>query len=143
MLALSGFTITFSQSKDYLRCALVLHVLAIIVVLLSALPLGFKLLFILIVMVCFIDIIRSKTPLPRYHQLSYHPGYWLLHETHGAQHQYEQVSIGFDGGLFLLLILSGLGAKKTLVVFYDQMTPEHYRVLKFIQYQAVSRDKKK
>ena len=60
----------------------------------------------------------------------------------GVQHRYEQVSFGFDGGVFLLLKLTGLNHKKNIIIFYDQMTPEQYRMLKFIHYASIARDKK-
>lgn len=132
MLALSGFTITLSKSKDYFRGALVLHVLALIVVLRSALSFLPMLIFSLLVIVFFIDIIRNKTPLPKFHKLSYHLGYWLLHEREGRQHKYDSASIVFDGGVFLLLKMTGISSNKTLVIFYDQITSEQYRRLRFI-----------
>lgn len=75
---------------------------------------------------------RSKLPLPQYQKLSYHLGYWLLHKTNGRQIKYEHASIGFEGGIFVLVNLTGISPQKTLVVFKDQMTVEQYRILKFI-----------
>ena len=141
MLALSGFTITFSQSNDYFRGAFVLHVLALIVVLRSALPFLPMLIFFFLMIVFFIDILRNKTPMPKLHKLSYHLNYWLLHEQSGLQHKYDNASIAFDGGVFLLLKMTAVHSNKTLVIFYDQITSEQYRRLRFIHYSLDLRPK--
>lgn len=125
----SDFTIALNKSNDYLRCAVSIHVLAIIVLVRSALPfvLIFTLLWVLIIFL--VAIIRNNAPLPRYHKLSYHPGYWLLHEMNGRQIKYEKASVGFNGGLFFLLTLTSVSLRKNLVVFKDQITTEQYRIL--------------
>lgn len=75
---------------------------------------------------------RSKLPLPNHKKLSYHPSYWLLHKADGLQIKYERVSIIFEGGIFILLCLTGISPRKTLVIFKDQITVAQYRILKFI-----------
>lgn len=134
MLPLSNFTIVLNQSKDYLRCSLFIHVLAMIVLLRSALSPLMISAFLLVLVIFLVQIIRSKVPLPKYQKLSYHPGYWLLHEVSGKQTKYEQAAIGFDGGVFLLLTLSGINPRKNLVIFKDQITMEQYRILKLSSY---------
>ena len=141
MLTLSEFTITFKPSKDYLRGALVLHVLAIIVVLRSALPFLWMSIFIIIIICFFLNILRCKVPMPSCYQLSHHCGYWFLYESNGSVKKYEQMSFGFDGGIFLVLKLTGIQFKKNLVIFYDQMRPEQYRELKFFYYSSVENNK--
>ena len=132
MLPISEFTITLGTSNDYLRCAVFLHVIAIIVVLRSALPIIVIVTFLLILISMLLGIIYTKTPLPRYQKLTYHPGYWLLHEVDGCQTKYERACIGFEGGIFILLTLAGNSPKKVLAIFNDQITTAQYRVLKFI-----------
>lgn len=109
-----------------------LHLLAIIVLACSGLPLMIKLSLGGGLALYFIYIMRSKLPLPQYQKLSYQLGHWLLHMTNGRQIKYEQATIGFEGGLFVLLNLTGSSPGKTLVVFKDQVTVEQYRILKFI-----------
>ena len=77
---------------------------------------------------------RNKLPMSHYQKLSYHPGYWILHEVNGRQIKYERASISFEGGIFVLLSLSGISSRKTLVIFKDQITTAQYRVLKFIEH---------
>lgn len=132
MLPLSNVTITLNKSKDYLKCTCLLHLLTLIVLMRSGLPLALKSFFGILVIVFFIKIFRAKLPLPNYQQLTYHRGYWLLHETVGQQIKYERAEIGFEGGIFILLKLTGISPRKTLVIFKDQITVEQYRILKFI-----------
>ena len=134
MLPSSDFTITLNKSKDYLRCAVCIHVLAMIVLLRSALPPLIIYSLLLVLIITLVHIIRSKVPLPRYQKLSYHPGYWLLHEVGGKQTKYERAAVGFDGGLFVLLTLTGINLQKKLVIFKDQITIEQYRVIKLSSY---------
>ena len=104
--------------------------LAIVVLLRSALPLTMVIACVIVLILFILRIAHSRIPLPRYHKLSYHPGYWLLHEMNGSQTKYEQVFIGFEGGLFILLTLTGINPRKKLVIFHDQMSVAQYRVLK-------------
>jgi hypothetical protein len=132
LLPLSDFTIILSKSKDYLRCALLLHLVTMVVLVRSGLPFMMKLFLGLLLAISLITIIRNKLPLPNYEKLSYHPGYWLLHEVNGRQTKYEHASVGFEGGIFILLNLTGISPRKILVIFKDQITVAQYRILKFI-----------
>lgn len=73
---------------------------------------------------------RSQTPLPGYDKITYHPGFWLLHKTNGEQIKFEHASVSFEGGLFILLRLTGISRQKNMVIFKDQVTTDQYRVLK-------------
>jgi hypothetical protein len=79
-----------------------------------------------------IRIASSQTPLPAYDKITYHPGFWLLHKTNGEQIKYERAFIGFEGGIFILLTLTGISRQKSIVIFNDQITMDQYRVLKLI-----------
>lgn len=72
--------------------------------------------------------------MPKHQQLTYLAGHWFLQEVSGLEKKYERVSIRFAGGIFMLLKLTGISPEKTVVVFYDQMMPEEYRLLRFINY---------
>lgn len=132
MLPLSDFTITLSKSKDYLRCVVLLHLLAVIVLVRSGLPFMIKTPLGLLVVIFLINTMRNKLPLPHYQKLSHHPGYWVLHKANGQQIKYERASISFEGGIFVLLHLTGISPRKVLVIFKDQITVAQYRILKFI-----------
>ncbi len=86
----------------------------------------------MLIIVFLINIFRAKLPLPNYQKLTYHSGYWLLHEATGQQIKYERAEISFEGGIFILLKLTGISPGKTLVIFKDQITVAQYRILKFI-----------
>ena len=103
-----------------------------IVLLRSALPLIVIIAFVMILTLSVIIIAHSRKALPNFLKLTYHPGYWLLHEVKGRQIKYERATIGFDGGLFMLLTLSGNSPRKNLVIFSDQITTAQYRLIKFI-----------
>ena len=130
MLPSSDFTITLNKSTDYLRVALIIHGLAIIILLNSALP---SLVLFPSVLALLLFLLRSisRPPLPLYGRLSYHAGSWLLHRVNGQYTQYKRATIDFDGGLFILLTLSDSSPTKKLVIFNDQITEAQYRVLKF------------
>lgn len=132
MLPLSNITITLSRSNDYLRYSLLLHLLTLIVLVRAGLPFALKVLLGCLLIFFFLKSIRSKLPSPNYQKLTSHPGYWLLHDKTGCQIRYEQASISFEGGLFILLKLTGISPAKTIVIFNDQITIAQYRLLKFI-----------
>lgn len=86
----------------------------------------------LVLIVSFTLIVRSKIPVPEYRQLSYHKTYWLLHDIHEQEIRYEQAHISFDAGLFILLTLTGESLSKKLVIFVDQLSGSQYRALNVI-----------
>ena len=138
-MPISDFTITLIKSNDYLRCAVFLHGVAILVLLRSALPRTVIVVLLVLLIVVLLNIAKSRRPLPLYQKLTYHLGFWLLHEVGGRQTKYERLSIDFNGGIFMLLKLAGDTHHKILTVFNDQITSEQYRVLKFI---AITKNKK-
>jgi hypothetical protein len=87
-----------------------------------------------LLLVFLITIFYKKTPLPAYRQLIYHPGYWLLQDKWGHNVQYEKINIRFQGGFFIVLMLTGENSKKELIIFKDQITQEQYRFLEWIKW---------
>jgi len=71
-------------------------------------------------------------PLPAYSRLAYQAGYWVLRANSGRSHKFERVTVRFDGGLFILLTLTGYGPSKNLVIFNDQMTNKQHRILRVV-----------
>lgn len=130
MLPLSSFTITFNKSKDYLRSAFLLYLLAIIVLLRSGLPLVMQFILGWVLILFFTKIIRNKFLFLDCQKLSYHVEYWLLYRSSGQQIKYERASICFEGGMFMMLKLSGISPSTTLVIFNDQITEAQYRMMK-------------
>ena len=78
---------------------------------------------------------RSKRPMPAYLKLTYHPSYWMLHKSKGQLLKYERASIGFDGGIFFYLNLTGINPRKNLIIFKDQIDVAQFRVLKLIAHE--------
>lgn len=132
MLLLSDFVITFKPSNDYLKLALLIHLFTIIVLLKSAFPVLLIMLTLFLLLVCLIRIIRAPMPLPAYSRLAYQAGYWVLRANSGRSHKFERVTVRFDGGLFILLTLTGYGPSKNLVIFNDQMTNKQHRILRVV-----------
>ncbi len=123
-------TITFRSSRDYHRLVVLTHIMAVIMLLRSSLPLLMIASIFLLFIVFARHISHMRWPMKDCHQLSYHPGYWLLYKEDGSRWKYERVTVRFDGGIFFLLTLSGMSPKKTLVIFHDQITISQYRALK-------------
>lgn len=132
MLPSSDFTILFSKSKDYLRCAFIIHLFAIILLLGSSLSLLITLPLSAFLIGWLKKITKNGKPLPEYHKITYYPGYWLLHKTDGHHTKFTHVSVRFEGGLFILLKLSGINSDKNIVIFNDQITTAEYRVLRLV-----------
>jgi hypothetical protein len=57
---------------------------------------------------------------------------WILEDTKGTQQIFDEMHIQFDGGIFLMLLLSNQSFKKRLIIFNDQITPDDHRLLKTI-----------
>lgn len=130
MLLSSNVTISLSKSKDYLRCAVFIYALAFIVLMRSGLPLSITIPLSLLLIIFLALTIYSNAPIQAYQLLTYRSGYWLLNKVDGLEVKYEQLTISFDGGLFILLTLTGINPQKKMVVFKDQLTLAQYRVLK-------------
>lgn len=132
MLPLSDLTITFKQSKDYLRLVIFIHLLVIIVLLHSAFSWPVIAGLLMSLSLPMMQMIRHRNPLSAYISLSYHARYWLLHCANGNDIKYETMDIHFDAGIFILLTLSSGSQLKTLVIFKDQLTRSQHRLLTFI-----------
>ena len=139
MLPSSNFTIIFKESEDYWRSTVLIHIVAAIIVCRSSLPLFIIVTSLLILIFFSLNIYFSKMPSPCYEKICYHPGYWLLYEYCGNHIKYERVVISFDGGLFIILKLSGISPLKNLVIFSDQITEDQYRMLKISAYSKINK----
>ena len=133
MLAISDFRINLARSNDYLRCAILVHALALIVLIKSSWPIGLKIPVFFVLLLILICIIFNRIPLIYRHDLFYQAGYWYLQKEGKEAIQFQKVSIHFEGGLFVVLSLSGLSKTRQLIVFKDQMNSEKYRILKIYE----------
>lgn len=56
----------------------------------------------------------------------------------GNKISYEKHRVILDVGLFFLLEVRKDGFRKVFVIFFDQLTADEYRLLKFIEQGAIS-----
>ena len=132
MLLLSDVTIPINLSKDYVRCAVIIHVFAIIVLFQSALPVSLDCLVIFFLIRQLWHIALCKTPFQIYQKIGYHEKHWYLYQINGEKKRYQQVKIRFDGVFFILIVLIAEQDKKKLILFNDQITNSHLRIIKLI-----------
>lgn len=132
MLLLSDVTIPINLSKDYVRCAVLIYVFAIIVLLQSALPNTVHCLGTLFLIRQLWRIAQCKTPLEIYQKIAFHEKHWYLYQINGEKKRYQQAKIRFDGGFFMLIVLLAEQDKKTLILFADQIARSHLRIIKLI-----------
>lgn len=146
MLPLSGFTITFNRSTDYLKLAFVLFISAFFAVVRSDFSVLIQCILCIFLFVVWKHVWRNPTGQALYKKLTYHHQYWLLHPVVGAPIKYHRVDVRINGGFFVLLQLSCNQDEKTkvrdvrdreskninLVLFLDQITTTQFRTLKLI-----------
>lgn len=130
MLPISNFTIKFDTSKDYVRVAILLHILTWMVLIQSDFSVFVIIILCLVLAISLSCLIHNKKPISNYRQLTYHLGHWLLQDRHGNEVSYEKASIQFQGGFYFILKLTGKNNSKKLTVFREQITEEQYRYLK-------------
>ena len=135
MLPLSGAAIRLNRpSRDYILGIILLHVLAAIIVVRSALPSGVTCVFIVLLLVeAGIHFLYYAYPHPHYASITYHGSFWQLHDRQGHMTTYDSALLE-NMGFFLLLTLQQKHRNKILVIFTDQVTPEEHRVLHWITY---------
>jgi len=129
LLLLSDIIITLNKSADYSKLTLLIYVGAIWVLWLSALPLIISSLITLILLIVLLQLWRGAIAFPPFTQVSYQAGYWRLQGSDGQEYKFEQAFISFEGGLFFLLTFTGYSARKTIVIFSDQITTSQTRHL--------------
>ena len=133
MLNLSRCTIVFTRSENYLRLSLIIYFFALVMVCTSAFWLFFKLLFSLILLGQLLSIWHQPFPTSTYTHLDYFMNEWSLTHKNGQQFFYDRHRIMLDAGFFFLLELTEENHKKILVVFFDQLKKDDYRILKLVE----------
>jgi hypothetical protein len=134
LLLSSELTIKFRTSRDYVRLAVILYLMAIVVAFSSALSV--KLLFLITPLLSFflIRICWIRTPESNYSALIYGANKnWFLQSRSGKKTKYDLGGVCFDGGLFILFRLKTNVSSKTIVIFRDQLTSAEYRLIKLLR----------
>lgn len=131
MLLSSELTIKFRPSRDYVRLAVILYIMAAIVSLYSGL--SFKILFFILPGLSFF-LVRNlwvRKPESNYSALIYGTNKnWFLQGRNGHKTKYDLGAVYFDGGAFILFRLKNNFSSKTIVIFRDQLTSAQYRIIK-------------
>jgi hypothetical protein len=129
LLPLSNVAITLKQSNSFVKLAGLLHAFAAYLMYQSSFSPAILTVMMLVGIVSMGRILRNPFPVPAYKSLSHHHDHWRLLGTFQQESRYEHVRIGFDAGLFMILILTDANACKKLVVFRDQLSTSQYRAL--------------
>ena len=129
MLPLSNLSIQINKSIDLLRCIIVVHLAAAALVMQANFPLPISILMLVLLALSLQRAYQDPSPKPHFIKLTCHPQFWQLHTIDGRQIQYDSLRINFDGGFFLMLLLTNKTTKKRLVVFNDQIDASAHRLL--------------
>ena len=133
MLNISGYRISLGKSSYYAQIALLIHACAFLVLANSSWIFACKLIALIFLLQQMWQILHNPRPYPRYSMLSYNKSGWLLHENNKEPKSYENARIVIEAGLFFLFELSQNNQRKYLVIFFDQINEECYRLLNIIQ----------
>lgn len=118
-------------SKDYSRCALLIYISAIIVVLLKFGGL-LSVSLVCALLIQLIWIIYKKTPMPAYVCLYCKDKAWSLVDANGVTHNFTHARLNFDARFILGITLHSPQKSKRILIFADQLplaTISHLRVL--------------
>ena len=78
-------------------------------------------------------LLKNPTPESRFIKLAYLNKQWVLWQKEGSTLEYTHHRVLFEAGLFFILHLSKESSQKRLVIFFDQIRPENYRVLRILE----------
>ena len=132
MLHLFDVTITFSRSRDFLKCVTFAHIAASTLLLQSNIPLFISIVGIILLIFSYLHTRHIHSPQPDFISLKRQSGFWIMTDYQGKETKYDNAQIQFDGGLFFLLRLTNNEQKKTLVLFHDQITQDQHRRLQIL-----------
>ena len=76
---------------------------------------------------------KNPTPQPRYLSLEYLNKKWFLIQKEEPTELFTQHRVLIEAGLFFVLHLSSEDSRKTVVVFFDQISPDNYRALRILE----------
>lgn len=109
---------------------IIIHSLVLITLLQSALPPFLIILILIGLLFNFTYLIQKKTLLLKESFILYQKKSWYVWNRNNNWSKYDQATVCFDAGLFILVRLCSRSARKTLIIFNDQITPAEKRFLK-------------
>lgn len=136
MSILSKTVINLAKSRDYNRLLFLIHAIAVAAVVISGVMLIFKILAVAFLLLA--GCVLWHHPGNRCQQLVHGHGSIYYMDMQGKKTSYETHRVILDVGLFFLLEVRGEGFRKLLVIFFDQLTADDYRLLKHIEQADVS-----
>lgn len=132
MLNLSRCTLHFRRSENFARVSLLIHGFALFMVYQSSFWLPVKGLCMVLLATQFLTV-RNR-PFPTvFTELSYYMDQWTLTDNRGHKFFYDQHRILLQVGLFFLMELTQDRKRKVLLVFFDQLQPDDYRILRLME----------
>jgi hypothetical protein len=124
----SEATILLSESNDYKRLATAIYGLTGTLLLYSGMVWILKIFLCSLLLFQLRHAYQSAKPSPAIHSLTLKQDSWVIHHFLKADQHYENAQSLVDTGFFQLIVFKGEDkARKTLVLFHDQIThKEHY-----------------
>lgn len=133
MLPWLNCTVTLGKSKNFARLALLIYLAATWMLLTSGLLLFIKVVLCLLVIAMILLILAHPYPEPAYRALHYYQESWHLDDKRGKTATYTQHRVLLEAGVFFLLELRSTSQRKVLIIFFDQLAHEQYRMLRVLQ----------
>lgn len=109
---------------------MVLHSFALYELYQVALPWLLKCLIGLGVFLVFIWIVVKPSTILNVKQLAFFNHEWTVYYHNDSPQSYEKHRIILEAGIFFLLEFSSESQRKTVVIFFDQLSPDDYRLLR-------------
>lgn len=135
MLPSFNLHLKFKLSKDFLRLLILTQVITLYVSITTLPWYGSLTISIYLLFSCYKNFQRSQVwP----HTELIHDNEWKLINANGQMIPCTDAILKFDGRFFLYLKLLNNNKKYSLVIFYDQMTEEERRMIKWLLYPASS-----
>jgi hypothetical protein len=133
LLNLSHCKIYLGKSSYYAQIALLIYASALLLLFYSSCFFALKILIALILWFQLLRILNDPRPYPDYVMLTYNKTGWVLLVKNNQEIFYERARIVIDAGLFFLLELSEGKKRNYLVIFFDQLNDDSYRLLNITQ----------
>lgn len=141
MLNLSGKSIPLIKSTHFIRLTLVLHSFAIFMVWCTSLTIYLKASIAFYLAYRLYDILfkpKVAQYLP-FEKIDFQAKKWIVHNKEGSALVYDKIAVILEAGVFFLLELSNTQdssnriTRKVVMIFFDQITKEDYRILRLLE----------
>lgn len=129
----SNCTITLGKSLNFARLGLMIHLAALVMLLFSGLPLVIKIALVITMLAMACSILLHPYPALGFSSLRFYQARWHLQHKQGHTERYERHRVMLEAGLFFLLELSNPDKRRVIVIFFDQLPHEQYRMLRVLQ----------